>query len=93
MALPSRKEYADEVRMPRSRITSKGQITLPKTIRDALNVGEGDAVSFIMRDDGTVTVEAVVVDVRDLFGTVRTKIRGITIEQMKDTVRRAASHK
>ncbi len=33
-----------------ARITSKGQITIPKAVRDALNLGEGDQVVF--RDRG-----------------------------------------
>ena len=38
-------------------ITSKGQITLPKTVRAYLGVSEGQKVRFIT-DDGKVIVEA-----------------------------------
>jgi len=31
---------------PRSRITSQGQITVPKVVRDALGVGPGDELEF-----------------------------------------------
>lgn len=37
-------------------IRSKGQITLPRDVRHALHVGEGDQVAFDVADDGTVTV-------------------------------------
>lgn len=40
-----------------SRITSKGQITLPKTVRAVLGVSEGDIVRF-RSIDGRVVVEA-----------------------------------
>jgi AbrB family looped-hinge helix DNA binding protein len=33
--------------MPRARITSKGQITIPKEIRDLMGVGQGDSVDFV----------------------------------------------
>jgi antitoxin PrlF len=39
-----------------SRITSKGQITLPKTVRVSLGVAEGDVVSF-RTVDGRIVIE------------------------------------
>ena len=40
-------------------ITSKGQITLPKPIRQALGVGAGGKVAFELRGDGQVVVSRV----------------------------------
>ena len=37
-----------------AKITSKGQITVPKEVREALNVGKGDRVVFEAREDGFV---------------------------------------
>ncbi|SEA68031.1 type II toxin-antitoxin system PrlF family antitoxin [Paraburkholderia sartisoli] len=37
-------------------ITSKGQITLPKPIRQALGVDTGGKVAFDLHDDGHITV-------------------------------------
>ena len=76
--------------MPRSTITSKGQITLPKAVRDALDVSSGDQVSFLIREDGTVTVEAALVDLLDLKGSLKSSVRGVTVKNMKDAVRRSA---
>lgn len=39
-----------------ARVTSKGQITIPKAIRDRLGIKEGTTVTFEIRDDGTVTL-------------------------------------
>jgi AbrB family looped-hinge helix DNA binding protein len=36
--------------MPARTITSKGQITLPKDIREHLNVGPGDRVDFVVEE-------------------------------------------
>ncbi len=33
-------------------VTLKGQVTLPKRIRDALNIGPGSLVEFVMNNDG-----------------------------------------
>ena len=34
-----------------SRITSKGQITIPKAVRSALGLVDGDLVTFALEDD------------------------------------------
>jgi antitoxin PrlF len=35
-------------------VTSKGQITIPKEVRESIRVTAGDAVDFTVRDDGVV---------------------------------------
>jgi antitoxin PrlF len=37
-------------------VTAKGQITIPKTVRDALGVQPGSKVDFQLRPDGTVEI-------------------------------------
>ena len=39
-----------------AKITSKGQITVPKSVRDYLNVSEGDYLEFTILDDSTVNM-------------------------------------
>lgn len=34
----------------RAKLTSKGQITLPRVVRELLGVGEGDQVTFVVMD-------------------------------------------
>ena len=38
-----------------ARITSKGQVTVPKSIRDTLGLRTGDAIDFVEKD-GIITV-------------------------------------
>lgn len=40
--------------MAESTITIKGQTTLPKQIRQALNLGPGDRLRYVVLDDGQV---------------------------------------
>ena len=40
--------------MPTSTLTSKYQATIPKPIRDALELGAGDRVEFLVDHDGAV---------------------------------------
>lgn len=37
----------------RAKVTSKGQLTIPKTIRDLLSIREGDKVVFILTENGS----------------------------------------
>lgn len=37
-----------------STVTSKGQITIPKEVRDQLGIAVGATVSFVLESDGTV---------------------------------------
>lgn len=75
--------------VPTATITSKGQLTLPKAIRDQLGVGPGDRVDFVVKDDGTVVVRPVTVHVRDLKGFLhRPGMKPLSIEEMNAVIRR-----
>lgn len=37
-------------------LTSKGQVTLPASIRAALNLAVGAQLDFVLQDDGTIRV-------------------------------------
>ena len=41
-----------------STITSKGQVTIPKAVRDQLSLKTHDKIAFIIEDDGTVRLRA-----------------------------------
>ena len=57
--------------MPTATITSKGQITLPREVRDHLHVQEGDRVEFEIDRDGEVRVRPLTGSVEELFGMLR----------------------
>lgn len=52
-----------------AKVTSKGQVTVPKAVRDALGIKEGDEVVF--RVEGNRAVFARTPDFLDLAGTIR----------------------
>ena len=78
--------------MSRSTLTSKGQITLPKDIREHLGVESGDRLNFEIRD-GAVVIEPETVEISTLRGVVRNRGRKVSIADMNDAVRRAASRR
>jgi antitoxin PrlF len=51
-----------------ARVTSKGQVTVPKAVRDALGIADGDEIVF--RVEGHRAVLAKVPNFLDLGGTV-----------------------
>jgi len=75
--------------MPSATITSKGQVTVPKSVRQALKVGAGDRLDFVIEDEGRVIVRAGVTDIRDLRGVLhRPGRRAVTIEEMNAAIER-----
>lgn len=76
--------------MPTSTLTSKGQITIPKALREALGLESGDRVAFRLRRDGVVEMVPETVDLLSLRGSVRPEVRGVTVEAMNEAIRDAA---
>jgi antitoxin PrlF len=40
-----------------TKVTSKGQVTIPKPVRDHLGIGPGSQVAFRRAADGTIIIE------------------------------------
>jgi AbrB family looped-hinge helix DNA binding protein len=80
--------------MPAATLTSKGQITLPKPIRDLLKLHTGDAVDFVVDDRGEVRVRAGRVDVRDLRGSLhRAGRKPVSLAAMDRAIREARARR
>jgi AbrB family looped-hinge helix DNA binding protein len=60
------------MRQASSTITSKGQVTIPKSIRDQLGVGPSDRVTFVVLDSGRVEVRPARYTIESLRGIVPT---------------------
>lgn len=68
-------------------VTSKGQITLPKEVRDHLHIREGDRLDFRIEKDGSVRLAPVSGSVRDLYGCFRrTDIPVPSLEDLEETL-------
>ena len=77
--------------MAASTLTSKGQLTMPKAIRERLGLREGDRVEFRVTENGQVLVEAVTVDLRELRGALKTQGGPVSVEEMEEAVRSAGT--
>jgi AbrB family looped-hinge helix DNA binding protein len=66
-----------------STLTSKGQTTIPKAIRDKLAMKSGDRMTFTLMPDGTVLMRVKNKSVLELAGVLRRKGRKpVPIEQL-----------
>lgn len=80
--------------MPTATVTSKGQVTIPKAVREVLRIDAGDQVDFIVTDRGDVIVRGVSLDVRELRGLLkRSGRRAVTVEEMNAAVLRQHARK
>ncbi len=78
--------------MPSSTVSSKGQVTIPKEVREALRVDTGDRVLFIVRENGVVELRPETVDLLDLVGILEPPDgRHVTIEEMNEGIGRAVA--
>lgn len=77
--------------MSKATVTYKGQITLPKAVREQLGLQPGDRVSFRAIEGGVIVVEADTVDLMELKGAMRPRKHGVTVEQMNQAIRAAAA--
>ena len=71
--------------MAESTVTSKGQITIPKVVRERLNLEPGDKVQFEIQDDGSVLMVACNEPVEKLFGFLKGSVklkRPVTVAEM-----------
>lgn len=72
--------------MAEATLTSKGQVTIPKVVRDALGLKEGDRVDFVETDQGVLLVAATR-DLKTLRGLFKgRRKRPATLAEIKAAV-------
>jgi AbrB family looped-hinge helix DNA binding protein len=81
-----------KVRMLESTMTRKGQITIPKAIRDRLGVKEGEKVLFVMRDE-EVVLKVVKGTILDLRGWVQPSAHPEEFEKIRQSVKQTVAKK
>lgn len=73
--------------MSTATLTSKGQVTIPKEVRNHLNVAMGDRLEFFIEEDGSVRVRRLGRSVRELAGILhRPGMQPVSVEAMKESM-------
>ncbi len=74
--------------MTAATLTSKGQITVPKEVRQFLSLSAGDRLDFIIDRDGEIRLKPSYVDVSDLKGILKqTHQKTISLEEMEAAIK------
>lgn len=71
-------------------ITSKGQVTLPKALRDRLHLASGDRIEFVMEADDNVRLVVRRGSVERLKGFLPKPDRPVSTEEMEHAIEREA---
>jgi len=71
--------------MASATLSSKGQVTLPKSVRDRLGVEAGDRLEFVESEQGFLVVAATR-DIRSLKGIVGRPRKPVAIEDMSSAI-------
>ena len=70
-------------------LTTKGQVTIPKDIRDILRLRAGDKIEILVTAEGEALVRPITKKVDDVFGRLRKpEQKAVTLEEMDDAVRK-----
>jgi antitoxin PrlF len=68
-------------------ITSKGQITLPKHLRESLDLEKGDRIEFVKEDDGRYAIVPVTGHLSSLKGFLPAPSKKVSLEDMDNAIR------
>jgi AbrB family looped-hinge helix DNA binding protein len=72
-------------------LKNKGQVTIPADICKALGIQTGDRISFHLREDGIVEIQAERVDLLSLCGILKPRIHGVTLEDFEEAIAKGAT--
>jgi len=77
--------------MQTSRVTVKGQVTIPKEVREATGIGPSDCVEFTPLGEGKALVTVCNKPASVIFGILKNEPRGyqgtVSLEEMEETIR------
>ena len=93
LSLPYGKDFLsclimEEINMITSIVSSKGQVTIPKKIREFLKVGKFDKIFFIPLEEGKVMITNKQIPASELFGMLkhRKPQKPVSVEEMESGI-------
>lgn len=73
--------------MTTATLTSKGQLTIPKEIRDLLHLHSGDKIGFFLKNNNEVTLRPMTKSIDEVFGRLYRKDRAPkTLDEIKSAL-------
>ena len=78
--------------MSTATLTSKGQLTLPKPVRNALGLSAGDKVNFVLMKDGNYAILPATHSVKTLEGFFyKPGRKPVSLEEMDEAIAAGAA--
>ena len=71
-------------------LTSKGQTTIPKDVRQHLGLNAGDRIEFVLTEDNTVLPKPATRAVTDLKGFLPKPPKPVSLDAMQAAIRKRA---
>ena len=80
--------------MATAKLTSKGQLVIPKPIRDYLHLHPGDTLDFLVKESGEVLMRPAIEDVRSLKGMLyKPGRKPVSLDAMRQAIRQRGGEK
>ncbi len=74
--------------MPLTTLTSKGQVTIPKEVREQLHLQTGDKIEFFTKENGETIIRPICKKVDEVFGRLKNSIhKSVSIEDMNQAIK------
>lgn len=68
-------------------ISSKGQLSIPRRMRDAMGLGKGSEVTLLLHADGRLEIAAARTSISDIFGLLaRPGEKAMSIAEMEKSI-------
>jgi AbrB family looped-hinge helix DNA binding protein len=74
-----------------STVSEKGQLVIPRAVRQALDVRRGDRLSWTVDENGELSVSLAKTDLMDLKGRIPGRGKSVSIEDMEAAIRDGAA--
>ena len=78
--------------MVQARLTGKGQVTIPKTIREHLRIDTGSKIDFVIDENGEVKVIPINIAIENLSGILhRSGMKAASLTDMEQAISEGAN--
>jgi AbrB family looped-hinge helix DNA binding protein len=68
-------------------VTKKGQVTIPRIVREKLQINCGDKVEFTFNKQGQVVLQPVKTNLDDLYGILKNEKPDLDIDEQRKIAR------
>ncbi|TXK92719.1 AbrB family transcriptional regulator [Methylococcaceae bacterium HT1] len=75
-------------------MTAKGQVTIPKEVRELLHLHSGDKIEFFIKESGEAVIRPIYRKVDDVYCKLKNiKRKAISVEEMDEAIKTRLKNK